>query len=161
MAKPSRNSKPASAELASRTFFVSSRTIAGKALLQTHRMAGLLIDVMRSYVAAKKFLIHDFVVMPNHLHVLLTVDQAMSIERAVQLIKGNFSCRAKKELDVRGEIWQRGFSEVRILDRASFLKHREYIDQNSVRAGLVDTPEKYPHGSAFFRAKKAAAAKAG
>ena len=115
----------------------------------------LLIDVMRSYVQARKFVIHDFVVMPNHLHVTLTVDNLTSIEKAGQLIKGRFSYRAKKELGYKGEIWQPGFSEVRILDRASFLKYRKYIEQNPVKAGLADKPEDYPYGSAYFKKQKA------
>lgn len=109
---------------------------------------------MRSYVKAGKFTIHDFVVMPNHLHLLITVDNLTSIEKAMQLIKGGFSYRVRKELDYQGEVWLRGFSEVRILDRSSFLKHRNYIDQNPVKAGLVDAPEKWPFGSAYFKKQK-------
>lgn len=123
-------------------------------------MASLFIDVLRSYTSMKKFTLHDFVVMPNHVHLLITVPQEMSIEKAVQLIKGNFSYRANKELGFHREIWQRGFSEVRVLDRGSFLKHREYIGNNPVKAGFTDSPEKYPYGSAFFRLQKGAAAKA-
>ena len=37
-------------------------------------MQSLLIDVLRSYVAAGKFRVHDFVVMPDHVHLLITVD---------------------------------------------------------------------------------------
>lgn len=55
------------------TFFATTKTSQGRALLQSERNATLLIDVLRSYVAAKKFRLHDFVVMPNHLHLLLTV----------------------------------------------------------------------------------------
>ena len=51
------------------------------------------------------------------------------------------------------EIWQPGFSEVRIKDRQSFLRHREYIEQNPVKARLVDSPEKFPY-SAYFKAQK-------
>ena len=58
--------------------------------MQSERHAMLLIDTMRSYVKANKFVIHDFVVMPNHLHALLTVDNLTSIEKALQLIKGGF-----------------------------------------------------------------------
>jgi putative transposase len=58
-------------------------------------MANLLIDVLRTYAAAKRFKVHDFVVMPNHFHLLITVDGSMTVEKAVQLIKGNFSYRAK------------------------------------------------------------------
>ena len=60
----------------------------------------LLVDVLRSYMAAGKFRIHDFVIMPNHLHVLLTVGNDMSIEKAMQFIKGGFSYRSKKSTGI-------------------------------------------------------------
>jgi putative transposase len=154
MAKPIRNADAKSLRGIERTFFVTSRTIQGQNLLQSERMALLLIDVLRSYVAAKEFKIHDFIVMPDHIHLQLTVNESMSIDKAAQLVKGGFSYRAKKELGYQGEIWQRGCSEVRILDRASFLKHREYIEQNPVEAGLVDSSEKYPCGSAYLKPQK-------
>ena len=117
-------------------------------------MANLFIDVLRNYVTAKKFRLHDFVVMPNHFHLQLTLDGDMTIEKAVGLVKGNFSYRAKKELGCRFEIWQPGFSDERVWDRESFLRHRSYIDNNPVKAGLADCPENYPYGSAYFRKRK-------
>jgi REP element-mobilizing transposase RayT len=56
-------------------------------VLQSARMATLFIDVLRTYVAAGRFGVHDFAVIPEHVHVLLTVDQSMSVEKAVQFIK--------------------------------------------------------------------------
>ena len=44
--------------------------------------------------------------------------------------------------------WERfgsGFSELRVEDRESYVRHREYIAQNPVKAGLVDSPEKFPY----------------
>src|SRR5438128_6386596 len=99
MAIPSRNSDPNSVEVNSRTFFVTSKTSGGKAVLQSERMAGLFIDVLRSYNSARKLRVHEFTVMCNHVHLLFTIDRDMTVEKAVQLIKGNFSYRAKKELD--------------------------------------------------------------
>ena len=122
--------------------------------MQTDRMATLFLDVLRSYVSAGRFRVNDFVVMRDHIHLTITVGKEMAVEKAVQLIKGNFSYRAKKELSFRGEIWQRGFSEVRIYDRESFLRHRAYIDDNPVRAGLAETAEEYPYCSAYFRKNK-------
>jgi len=72
----------------------------------------------------------------------------------MQLIKGGFSYRIRKELGYQGEVWQRGYSEVRIRDRRDFLKHRDYIDQNPIRAGLANTADEYPYGSAFFKKQK-------
>ncbi|MGB9123637.1 MAG: transposase [Candidatus Angelobacter sp.] len=156
MAKPLRNSSRQSIVAGVRTFFVSSRTVQGKHLLQSQRSADLLIDVLRSYTLAGKFKVHEFVVMPDHFHVLISLDGDTSIERAAQLIKGGFSFRRKKELGLAGEIWQRGFSEVRIIDRTSFLAHKEYIDENPVKAGLAARAEDYPYCSAYLRKKKKA-----
>ena len=68
MAKPARNAVPSAILSNSRTFFVTSKTVSGRALLQTERNAMLLIDVMRRYTAAGEFKIHDFVIMPDHVH---------------------------------------------------------------------------------------------
>jgi len=62
MARPSRNTSRDDIQDGPRTFFVTSQAIAGRSLLQTERMANLFIDVLRNYVAAKKFRLHDFVV---------------------------------------------------------------------------------------------------
>lgn len=132
----------------------------GRALLQSERNATLLVDVMRSYVAAGKFRLHDFVIMPDHVHLLITVEGEMTIEKAMQFIKGGFSYRLKKELGYMGEVWQRGFSEVRVDNRESFARHRQYIAQNPVKAGLVDSPEKFPYSFSYLAARKAAGAEA-
>ncbi len=79
----------------------------------------------------------------------------MSIEKAVQLIKGNFSYRARTELGFHGEVWQRGFSDVRIRDEESFRRHQLYIYNNPVRAGMARVPEDYPHSSLYLRNQKA------
>jgi putative transposase len=119
-------------------------------------MADLFVEVLRSSMRSGKMIVHDFVVMPNHVHVLMTVSGEMSIEKAMQLIKGGFSFRANKELGFRGEIWQRGFSDVRITDEVSFRQHQEYIDNNPVRAGLANSPEEYLAGSAYLKKRKLA-----
>ena len=128
--------------------------------MQSERSATLMIDVLRSYVAAGKFRLHDFVIMPNHMHLLLTVGDGMTVERALQFIKGGFSYRLKKEFGYPGEVWQRGFSETRVENRESFLKHREYIAANPVEAGLVDAPEKFPYCFTYLAKRKAPGAKA-
>ncbi|MGC2111666.1 MAG: transposase [Candidatus Korobacteraceae bacterium] len=130
----------------------------GRALLQSERNATLFIDVLRSYAAAKKFRVHDFVVMPDHVHLLITVGNEMAIEKAMQVIKGGFSYRLTKEFGYAGEVWQRGFSDVRIEDRESFVRHREYIAQNPVNRGLVDSPEEFPYCFSFLTRQKAAGA---
>ena len=160
MAKPVRNASPDRIVSRERTFFATTKTSQGLALLQSERSAALMIDVLRSYAAAGRFRLHDFVIMPNHLHLLMTVGAGMTIEKAMQLIKGGFSYRLRKECGYLGEVWQRGFSEERVANQESFLQHREYIAANPVKAGLVDSPEKFPYCFAYLAALKCPGAKA-
>ena len=161
MASPNRNANPNAILSPARTFFVTTKASMGRRLLQSERNAGLLIEVLRSLVSEHKFKLHDFVVMPDHLHVLVTVEEGMTIEKAMQLIKGRFSHRLSHEFGYLGEVWQRGFSEVQVMNRESFLQHRTYIAMNPVKAGLADSPEKYPFCFEFLaRLKSQAGAKA-
>ncbi|MGB8097966.1 MAG: transposase, partial [Terracidiphilus sp.] len=153
MARPARLPDERSGHDHSRTFFVTSSTAGGRSLFQTERMASLFIDVLRSHAMKGSFKVHDFVVMPDHIHILITVPGEVTIENAAQLIKGGFSYRAKKELGFEGEIWQKGFSEVGVRDRRNFLEHRRYIEENPVKAGLASSPEDYPYGSKYFKLK--------
>lgn len=160
MARPTRHSRPEEALSPSRTFFATTKTSMGQHLLQSERNAGLLIDVLRGYVARGKFTLHDFVIMPDHVHLLLTVETGMSIEKAMQLVKGGFSFRLGKEFGFKGEVWQKGFSEVRVNDEGSFRQHKTYIAANPVKAGLAKTADEYPFCYAFLANRKSAGAEA-
>jgi putative transposase len=155
MARPGRNSSPEGILNPARTFFATTKSAMGKRLLQSERNAGLLIDVLRALVAERQFELHDFVVMPDHVHLLMTVGEGMTIEKAMQLVKGRFSYRLKKEFGFSGEIWQRGFSEVQVVDDASFTAHRRYIAENPVKVGLVSRAEDYPFCYEYLARKKA------
>ena len=145
MAIPSRNSSPKQILNPARTFFVTTKTAVGKRLLQSERNAELMIDVLRSLVAEHAFELHDFVVMPNHLHLLLTVGEGMTIEKAMQFVKGRFSHRLNKEFGCAGEVWQRGFSEDQVLGNASMKACQRYIAENPVKAGLARSEDEYPY----------------
>ncbi len=95
--------------------------------------------------------------MPNHMHLLITVGVDMSIEKAMQLIKGRFSYRLKNEFGYTGEVWQRGFSDARVNDRGSFLQHQQYIRANPVAAGLVGSPHDFPYCFTYLARMKAGA----
>lgn len=155
MSIPGRNASPEDILRPNRTFFVTTNTAMGKRLLQSERNAGLLIEILRELVKEHVFELHDFVVMPDHVHLLLTIGEGMTIEKAVQLVKGRFSFRVKKEHGYLGEVWQRGFSEVQVMGRENFEAHRQYISQNPVKAGLVHAGEEYTFCHQYLARAKA------
>jgi putative transposase len=157
MAHPARNAAQTNILNPSRIFFVTTKTNMSRRLLQSERNAGLLIDVLRSLVAEHKFELHDFAIMPDHVHLLIEVNDDMTIEKAMQLIKGRFSHRLSHELGYKGEVWQRGFTEEQVMNRESFEMHREYITQNPVKAGMVTSADDFPFCYRYLAAKKAEA----
>jgi putative transposase len=84
--------------------------------------------------------------MPDHFHLLIT--PAISLERSVQVIKGGFSYRAKKEFLFGGEIWQTSFYDRRVRNLAEYEAFTDYIHQNPVKAGLAVSAAEYPYSSA-------------
>ena len=82
--------------------------------------------------------------MPEHFHALITPAPEVSLEKAMQFIKGGFSFRLKSNLDV----WMRSFNETQIMTKEKFDRCSLYIENNPVRRGLALTPEMYPFSSA-------------
>jgi putative transposase len=123
------------------SYFVSTQTADRKPFFRHERWATLFLDVLDGYRGA--FGLHAFVLMPDHVHLLITPHE--SLERAVQLIKGGFSFRAKRELNWNGEVWQKGFSDHRIRDFADWEIHLNYMRMNPVKAKLCNNPDEYPY----------------
>jgi len=127
------------------TYFVTSNFAERQPFFRHERWASLFLETLYGY-RPERYLLHEFVLMPDHFHLLITPQK--SLELAIQCLKGGFSFRAKKELGWMGEVWVAGFSDHRIRDEADLAIHRAYIANNPVKAGLVEHAEQYAYGSA-------------
>jgi putative transposase len=144
LAKPPRDRASAGSD----TYFLTATTWQNRSLFQSEGLAELFLVVLYEYRRQGKYLLHEFVLMPNHSHLLLTLIPPTTVARAMQFIKGGFSHRAGQEPSRNLEIWQRGYIDHRIRDAADYAQHREYIHRNPVRAALVTSPEEYRYSSA-------------
>jgi len=105
-------------------------------------------DAIFGYRDKGLFQLHAFVLMPDHIHVLLTSSETTTLERAVQYIKGGSSRTIGEILKFRLPVWQTGFSDHRIRDAQDFEAHERYIAENPVKRGLVTRGEDYEWSSA-------------
>ena len=131
-----------------RTFFVGAVAWGRRSIFHAEPMARLFLDVLRHYRMQHRYLLHEFVLMPDHFHLLLTPMPDISLEKAAQLIKGGFSFRVKHEMGSNLEVWQPGFTNHRIHDAGDYARHVEYIRENPVKRHLVARAEDYPYSSA-------------
>jgi putative transposase len=124
---------------------VTTETWGRRSLFNNDRWTKLLIDALYHY-RGTAYLLHEFVIVPDHIHVLMT--PLTSLEKAVQFIKGGFSFRAKKELGSNMEVWQKGFQDHRIRDAGDYAHHIRYIHENPVRRHLCERASDYSFSSA-------------
>jgi putative transposase len=120
------------------TYAITAVTFQRRALFLRTVNAELLVNTIFKYRDQGRFLLHAFVVMPEHLHVMLTPSEGQTVERCAQCIKGGFSFSVRKQ--IAGEVWQAGFHEHRIRDTADFRSQIEYVAANPGRRRLIDYP---------------------
>jgi putative transposase len=130
------------------TFFVTILTHDKKFLLQNDRYAALLANCIFHYRDQGQFAVHAFVIMPDHAHIVLSPMSAKTVERSVQLIKGSFSYRVRKEIGYPGEVWRQSFHDRRVLDTEAFAAVVEYTHQSPVRRGLCTDAREFRFSSA-------------
>jgi putative transposase len=97
-----------------RTFFFTTVTHGRKSIFQATRNAELFLAIIADDRSKLRYSVHELVIMPDHVHLILTPAPDKSLEKAIQFIKGGFSFRAKRDLGISREIWQAGYTEHRI-----------------------------------------------
>jgi putative transposase len=109
----------------------------------------LFLKTLYRYRREGRYQLHAFVVMPEHVHLLLTPARDVTIERAIQSIKGAYSHELGTIIGRDQEIWQRGFTDHRIRNEVDFMHHQNYIHRNPVERHIVAGPCEYRYCSAF------------
>ena len=104
---------------------MTTATFNRRRLFQVTANAELFLETLQQYRREGHYKLHAFVVMPDHVHLVLT-PQSLSIERVVGFIKGGFSHR----LGSKFPVWQRGFGNVGLMITASGIATNSMRDVN-------------------------------
>ena len=90
------------------TYFVTFSTWERRRLFVVESYVRLFLKTMYGYRRLGKFELHAFVVMPEHVHILLTPACDVTLEHAIQLIKGGYSHALGAMIGRKREIWATG-----------------------------------------------------
>jgi len=104
-----------------RTYLLTAVTAQRRRLFQVSDTAEMFLATIEAYRARGRFALHAFVVMPEHVHLLVTPAPEVALEKVAQLIKGGFSFRLKSVRDV----WERGYDGWRAFRCMSEVHRRE------------------------------------
>jgi REP element-mobilizing transposase RayT len=121
----------------------------GTCHLRRADIAKLVEDAFRFHHAQWYDLL-AWVVMPNHIHLLLKVGNT-SLSKIVKELKRYTGREANKILRQKGAFWTEDYFDIYMRDTEHELKTRHYIENNPVKALLVRESKKWPWSSARFR----------
>jgi REP element-mobilizing transposase RayT len=129
------------------------RSAIGPLHLRRREIAELVIEALQDgQHRFQRYRLHAFVVMPNHVHLLVTPNVMAS--QWLAPLKGFTAYRANELLGSRGQaFWQDESYDHLVRTPAEFDRIRNYIEQNPVTAGLVADSQQYPWSSAASRLK--------
>ncbi len=116
---------------------------AGSCLLREPQVARIVCEAVM-FGDGRDYIVEAYVVMPNHLHLLLTLIGDLTLSEIMQRIKSYTSHRINKLLGRNGSVWWPDYYDRYIRDAAHFEATVHYIWANPVRAGLADHPEAWP-----------------
>jgi len=110
--------------------------------------ANEVIDAIYFYRERYCFKLLTFVVMPDHLHLLIIPSDEKSVSEIMKEIKRTSSIMINKRLKRKGPFWQEGYFED-ILEGSKMVTSKlDYIHRNPVKAGLCEIPEEFEFSSA-------------
>ncbi|TVR17491.1 MAG: transposase [Planctomycetota bacterium] len=130
----------------------------GSCLLSNDHCAEIVLEeLLRSQ--QKYYDLCAWVIMPNHVHVLIQLYSEASLPTIVGSWK-RWSAKRINELASRqGRLWQTQFWDRYIRDEAHYQRTVNYIHDNPVKAGLAATPEEWFWSSANPRWNRSAEAR--
>jgi REP element-mobilizing transposase RayT len=120
---------------------------AGPFYLRMPEIAGMVVEAIR-YRDLRHYQLHSFVVMPNHVHLLVT--PVMEVCKVMQSLKRFTAREGNRILGLTGRpFWQDESYDRLVRDGKEFEGIVNYIEMNPVRAGLAAAPEEFRWSSSW------------
>jgi REP element-mobilizing transposase RayT len=129
-------------------YFVTTNIQGRKPLFRNPECATRVVEAVYFLRNKGRFKLHAFVLMPDHLHLVLSPQGNLELSSIMHSLKSYTANILNQVLGKRGKIWQDGFYDYAIRDLRDMEEKVRYVWENPLRKGLVQSPEDYPFSSA-------------
>jgi REP element-mobilizing transposase RayT len=122
----------------------------GSCLLRRAELARVVENTLIRY-QRQRYDLHAWVVMPNHVHVVVNPAGGDALSQILHFWKSFTSNELNRLLDRTGELWQEESFEHLIGNEDAYARFVSYVELNPVAAGLCHRPGDWPFSSARHR----------
>jgi len=122
----------------------------GEALLKDTSVATMVQNALLKFDGSR-YRLFAWVVMPNHLHSLMTRFENYELKDILHSLKSYTAHEANKMLHRTGPVWIEDYFDRYMRNQEHFRRTVQYIENNPVTAGLCEKPSDWPFSSAWFK----------
>jgi putative transposase len=128
---------------ASQPQHVIQRGLQGQPIFSDDTDYLLFTQLLRDAVREHNLAVHAYVLMPNHLHLLVTPPDALATGKVLQAVGRRYVLHFNRKTGRSGSLWDGRYRST-LIDPARYLFFcSRYIELNPVRAGLVSEAKDY------------------
>ena len=120
----------------------------GECHLKNAQIAAVIIETLEKF-DGEKYKLYAWVIMPNHVHLMLRPAENVSLAKIMHSIKSYTAHEANKILNQKGSFWSKEYFDRFIRNHDHFIKTFDYIENNPVKAGLCENKSDWKFSSAF------------
>ncbi len=133
------------------TFFITTSTYNHVLRFKKKEDYEIVLTNMEFYRIRDNAKVHGYVVMPNHMHLLVSIQEEKNISFFVRDLKKRIVFEYFNSRNVKiQKFWQHRFDDLYIISEKTFAVKLNYIHNNPVKAGLVENPEDWECSSAEY-----------
>lgn len=104
---------------------------------------GHYLSLLERAASQHEGVVHAYVLMTNHVHLLMTGTSRTSVARTMKSVAETYAMRFNKKNQRSGSVWEGRFHSSVVQDGEYLFNCYRYIEMNPVRAGMVGNPAAY------------------
>ena len=132
------------------TYHVVARANRNEFILQYDAVKQMFLDTISRAKAKYDFQLINVCIMDNHFHLLIKPAELENISRIMQWILSVFALKYNRAFALKGHVWYDRFKSKIVWSFRQFIATFKYIDDNPVKAGIVERASAYRYGGAYL-----------
>jgi len=135
-------------------YFITARTLQAKRLFNNDKKLNIIATRLNRVIKKFDLVVHAWVVLANHYHILLTLNKAKELSELVRFINGGSAYELNKMDREKGrQVWW-NYWDTCVRDEEGFYKRFNYIHHNPVKHGYVVMNGNYRYSSYNYYKEK-------
>lgn len=131
-------------------YHVTAKINRGEFALESKVIKEMFLQTVKRAKAKYSFKLKSFVIMDNHIHLLIKPGKGENLSKIMQWILSVFAKHYNKHFNLKGHVWYDRFKSKIIESIQQLISTFEYICSNPVKAEMVESAEEYLYGALWF-----------